>query len=90
MSLDFIRQDHANTSNRRVGCDVGEFRQIERVIECLGPFDCVYHCAAPHSRQVADRLGRTAGHRSRAVWQFVQQQKEGVCGWNAFPAMLPN
>jgi dTDP-glucose 4,6-dehydratase len=31
-------------------CDVGEFRQIERVIERLGPFDCVYHCAAEFGR----------------------------------------
>lgn len=31
-------------------CDVGEFRQIERVIEQLGPFDYVYHCAAEFGR----------------------------------------
>jgi dTDP-glucose 4,6-dehydratase len=31
-------------------CDVGEFRQIERVIEKLGPFDYVYHCAAEFGR----------------------------------------
>lgn len=31
-------------------CDVGEFRQIERVFERLGPFDCVYHCAAEFGR----------------------------------------
>ena len=31
-------------------CDVGEFRQIERVIETLGPFDYVYHCAAEFGR----------------------------------------
>ncbi len=31
-------------------CDVGEFRQIERVIEDLGPFDFVYHCAAEFGR----------------------------------------
>lgn len=30
--------------------DVGEFRQIERVLERLGPFDCVYHCAAEFGR----------------------------------------
>src|SRR5512133_2351131 len=27
-----------------------EFRQIERVIEILGPFDYVYHCAAEFGR----------------------------------------
>jgi dTDP-glucose 4,6-dehydratase len=31
-------------------CDVGEFRQIERVMEHLGPFDYVYHCAAEFGR----------------------------------------
>src|SRR5438874_11639895 len=31
-------------------CDVGEFRQIERVVEALGPFDYVYHAAAEFGR----------------------------------------
>jgi len=31
-------------------CDIGEFRQIERVFECLGPFDYVYNCAAEFGR----------------------------------------
>jgi dTDP-glucose 4,6-dehydratase len=31
-------------------CDVGEFRQIERVVEELGPFDYVYHAAAEFGR----------------------------------------
>lgn len=31
-------------------CDIGEFRQIERVIETLGPFDYVYHAAAEFGR----------------------------------------
>lgn len=31
-------------------CDVGEFRQIERVFEQMGPFDFVYHCAAEFGR----------------------------------------
>ena len=31
-------------------CDVGEFRQIERVFEQTGPFDCVYNCAAEFGR----------------------------------------
>jgi dTDP-glucose 4,6-dehydratase len=33
-----------------VRCDVGEFRQIERVVRELGPFDYVYHCAAEFGR----------------------------------------
>jgi dTDP-glucose 4,6-dehydratase len=31
-------------------CDVGSFRQIERVFETMGPFDYVYHCAAEFGR----------------------------------------
>lgn len=35
---------------RYARADVGEFRQIERVFEELGPFDYVYHCAAEFGR----------------------------------------
>lgn len=35
---------------RYARCDVGEFRQIERVFERLGPFDFVYHTAAEFGR----------------------------------------
>lgn len=31
-------------------CDVGEFRQIERVFEHTGPFEYVYHCGAEFGR----------------------------------------
>jgi len=31
-------------------CDVGIFREIERVFETMGPFDYVYHCAAEFGR----------------------------------------
>jgi dTDP-glucose 4,6-dehydratase len=31
-------------------CDIGEFRQLERVLERLGPFDFVYNCAAEFGR----------------------------------------
>ena len=31
-------------------CDIGEFRQIQRVIEKAGPFDIVYNCAAEFGR----------------------------------------
>ena len=33
-----------------VRCDVGEFRQLQRLFERLGPFDYVYHCAAEFGR----------------------------------------
>jgi dTDP-glucose 4,6-dehydratase len=31
-------------------CDVGQFQQLERVFERMGPFDYVYHCAAEFGR----------------------------------------
>ena len=31
-------------------CDVGQFQQIERVLERTGPFDYVFHCAAEFGR----------------------------------------
>lgn len=31
-------------------CDIGEYRQIERVIKKAGPFDLVYNCAAEFGR----------------------------------------
>jgi dTDP-glucose 4,6-dehydratase len=31
-------------------CDVGQFRQLERVFTAFGPFDYVYHCAAEFGR----------------------------------------
>jgi dTDP-glucose 4,6-dehydratase len=43
-----IRTDVASPQYAR--CDVGEFRQIERIFERMGPFDCVYHCAAEFGR----------------------------------------
>lgn len=43
-----LRTDVANPRYAR--CDVGEFREIERVIEELGPFDYVYHAAAEFGR----------------------------------------
>jgi dTDP-glucose 4,6-dehydratase len=35
---------------RYARCDVGEYRQVERVFDTLGPFDCVYHTAAEFGR----------------------------------------
>jgi dTDP-glucose 4,6-dehydratase len=31
-------------------CDVGEFRQLQRLFDSMGPFDYVYHCAAEFGR----------------------------------------
>jgi dTDP-glucose 4,6-dehydratase len=43
-------------------CDVGEFRQIERVFEKLGPFDYVYHCAAEFGRWNGEDFYETLWH----------------------------
>jgi dTDP-glucose 4,6-dehydratase len=47
-------------------CDVGEFRQIERVFEHAGPFDFVYHCAAEFGRWNGEDFYETLW-RSNAV-----------------------
>ncbi len=31
-------------------CDVGEYRQLQRLFDAMGPFDYVYHCAAEFGR----------------------------------------
>jgi dTDP-glucose 4,6-dehydratase len=43
-------------------CDVGEFRQIERVIEDTGPFSYVYHCAAEFGRWNGEDFYETLWH----------------------------
>ncbi len=43
-----LRTDVPNASHAR--CDIGEFRQLERVFEKLGPFDYVYNLAAEFGR----------------------------------------
>jgi dTDP-glucose 4,6-dehydratase len=43
-----LTSDEINPAYARA--DVGQFRQLERVIEVLGPFDYVYHCAAEFGR----------------------------------------
>jgi dTDP-glucose 4,6-dehydratase len=35
---------------RYARCDVGEYRQLERVFDKAGPFDVVYHLAAEFGR----------------------------------------
>lgn len=43
-----LRSDLADPLYAR--CDVGEFRQLERVFQVMGPFDLVYHAAAEFGR----------------------------------------
>jgi dTDP-glucose 4,6-dehydratase len=43
-----LRTDEKNPTYAR--CDVGEYRQLERVLERLGPIDYVYHTAAEFGR----------------------------------------
>ena len=42
------KMSHENWTYSR--CDIGEYRQIERVILEAGPFDIVYNCAAEFGR----------------------------------------
>ncbi len=42
-----MRHDHLS---RNVRCDVGEFRELERVFDQRGPFDYVYHAAGEFGR----------------------------------------
>jgi dTDP-glucose 4,6-dehydratase len=42
------KMSHENWTYSR--CDIGEYRQIERVITEAGPFDLVYNCAAEFGR----------------------------------------
>ncbi len=43
-------------------CDVGEFRQLERVFERMGPFDYVFHCAAEFGRWNGEDFYETLWH----------------------------
>lgn len=43
-------------------CDVGRYRQIERVFEGMGPFDYVYHCAAEFGRWNGEDFYETLWH----------------------------
>ena len=46
--IDLLHQ--LNDSQEYARCDIGEYRQIERVILDAGPFDLVYNCAAEFGR----------------------------------------
>jgi dTDP-glucose 4,6-dehydratase len=43
-------------------CDVGEFRQLERVFDRMGPFDYVYHCGAEFGRWNGEDFYETLWH----------------------------
>ena len=54
-------------------CDIGEYRQIERIIEEAGPFDAVYNCAAEFGR-----WNGGAGHRpDRPI--CAEPKRFGLC-----------
>lgn len=57
-------------------CDVGEFRQIERVIEQLGPFDYVYHCAAEFGRWNGEDFYETLWHTNAVGTKNVIRLQE--------------
>jgi dTDP-glucose 4,6-dehydratase len=60
-------------------CDIGEFRQLERVIERLGPFDFVYNCAAEFGRwngeDFYEILWRTNGIGTKNVIRLQEKLK---------------
>lgn len=43
-------QEMSNEKWEYSRCDIGEYRQIERVIKKAGPFDLIYNCAAEFGR----------------------------------------
>ncbi|MBM2842329.1 MAG: Nucleoside-diphosphate-sugar epimerase [Anaerolineales bacterium] len=64
---------------RYARCDVGEFRQVERVFDRLGPFDLVYHCAAEFGRANGEDfyeiLWRTNVIGTKNVLRLQEQRK---------------
>ena len=63
-------------------CDVGEFRQIERVFERMGPFDYVYHCAAEFGRwngeDFYETLWRTNAIGTKNIIRLQERLKFGL------------
>src|SRR3984893_10105117 len=57
-------------------CDIGEFRQIERVIETLGPFDYVYHAAAEFGRWNGEDFYETLWHTNAVGTKNVIRLQE--------------
>jgi len=55
-----LRTDVASPLYAR--CNVGEFRQLERVFERMGPFEYVYHCAAEFGRWNGEDFYETLWH----------------------------
>ncbi|MEM7035135.1 MAG: NAD(P)-dependent oxidoreductase [Chloroflexota bacterium] len=60
-------------------CDIGEFRQIERVLETMGPFDYVYNCAAEFGRwngeDFYDTLWRTNAVGTKNIIRLQERLK---------------
>jgi dTDP-glucose 4,6-dehydratase len=60
-------------------CDVGEFRQIERVFDRTGPFDYVYHCAAEFGRwngeDFYEQLWRTNAVGTKNIIRLQERYK---------------
>jgi dTDP-glucose 4,6-dehydratase len=64
---------------RYARCDIAEYRHIERVLESLGPFDYVYHCAAEFGRwngeDFYDSLWRTNAVGTKNVIRLQERLK---------------
>ena len=64
------------------------FRLFPDAIRSRQIIGFLFSSAAAHFGQAASRLGRAAGHRSRAEWDFVPQQR-GRLWLHFLPAYAP-
>ena len=49
-------QKMSNENWKYARCDIGEYRQIERVVLDAGPFDLVYNCVSVSPKKVVKEL----------------------------------
>jgi dTDP-glucose 4,6-dehydratase len=60
-------------------CDIGEFRQIKRVLDTMGPFDCVYNAAAEFGRwngeDFYESLWRTNTVGTKHILRLQEERK---------------
>jgi dTDP-glucose 4,6-dehydratase len=69
-----LRSDVENPGYAR--CDIGEFRQLERVFDRLGPFDYVYNAAAEFGRWNGEDFYETLWHTNAVGTKNVIRLQE--------------
>jgi dTDP-glucose 4,6-dehydratase len=57
-------------------CDIGEYRQLERIFESAGPFDYVYNCAAEFGRWNGEDFYETLWHTNAVGTKNVIRLQE--------------